>query len=84
LSPGFWNTSATSVRRNARRARFDSFAVPTPRSSTVPSVGRSTRLSTRSSVDLPDPEGPASTVTPRDGTSRLTSDTAVTVPPGVR
>ena len=51
-----------------------------PPMSTVPEVIVSSPATMRSSVDLPQPDGPTSTQNPPSGMSRLTPFTASTLP----
>ena len=74
LSAGFWKTTAISLRRNARSSVHDRDEVATPCTHTSPRDGRSISESTRSRVDLPDPEGPDRTVRP----GAIDSDTSAT------
>src|SRR5689334_22808978 len=58
-------------------------AVSSSSSQTVPDVGSTIRLTIRSEVVLPQPEGPTRTVIRPDGATRSSPSTAV-VPPGYR
>src|SRR5439155_5081092 len=66
-----WNTIPTLARRRLRPRPSSGSGRPST-SMAPPSMG-SSRLMHRSSVDLPDPEGPTTTTTSRSSTSRSTS-----------
>ena len=69
-----WNTMPTSARTWSRSVEVSVRSKPS--TTTVPSVGISSRLTQRSTVDLPDPLGPTMTTTSPSATSRSTSRTA--------
>ena len=62
---GRWKTIPT--RRRKRKGSRP--ATSSPRNSTRPADGTSSRLQQRNRVDLPEPDGPTNTVTPRPATA---------------
>ena len=78
--PKCWKTIATWLRRSSR-SWFSSASVTfSPPMMMVPAVGSMSRVSSRTSVDLPDPESPITTKTSPGFTSKDTSFTAATQP----
>ena len=79
-----WNTMPIFWRYRSRLSFFPSaprfFVMSTPSNMTSPAVGCSRRFSERSSVDLPEPDGPITTTTSPLYMSRLTPSSAFTAP----
>ena len=71
--PKCWKTIETCVRRVSQQRLVVVAVMSSPSSSTVPPVGSMSRVSSRTSVDLPDPERPMTTNTSPGATSKETS-----------
>ncbi len=78
---GSWNTIWSRSRRNLSR-RSGSGEMSVPSTTTRPDVGRSSPASSRSSVDLPQPDSPTIPKRSPALTSKLTPRRAWTVWPG--
>ncbi|MEZ5768740.1 MAG: hypothetical protein R3D80_14565 [Paracoccaceae bacterium] len=73
-----WKTKPNRSRRSAVRNRSGRPETTAPSSSTRPEVGRAMQPTMESSVVLPEPDGPLSTVTASRAISRLTPRSAAT------
>ena len=78
--PKCWKTIDTLRRRVSSSALSDIAVMSSPYSLTVPAVGSISRVSSRTSVDLPEPERPITTNTSPGATSNDTSRMPTTWP----
>ena len=73
ISAKDWNTMLMCLRRSARSALASICAMSWPSNSTWPAVGSIRRLSSRTSVDLPEPDRPMTTKISPSCTAKLAS-----------
>ena len=78
--PKCWKTIETLRRRVSSSALSAMAVMSSPYSFTVPAVGSMSRVSRRTSVDLPEPERPITTKTSPGATSKPTSRMPTTWP----